>query len=148
MKINVNFGEVKGIEPFPEGDYEGIIERAYAADGRSEHPQIKWEITCLSEGDQKGRTAFMSTSFSPGALWKMKEIFGNFGLDMSGSLDVEFDKDTSDLTYPDLIGKPVGFKCGKPSKAESGDRMFTNVTSVYPAGGAAGTPANKKAGVR
>ena len=114
--MKVDFSEVEGsFEPLPEGAYECVIERIEVRESNSsDHDYLNWELK-VTEDDYEDRRLWMITSFSPKALFRLKDIFvaldvieGDEELDLEWADDVDVTpKEGPLLTDPDLIGVAV-----------------------------------------
>lgn len=98
----INFSDVKGLEPIPDGVYEGTI--TYAEEGTSGagYPkiEIRWKVE-LPDGTP--RLVFDTLAFHPDALWRTKITLRalDFPPDFSG-----------DVTPEDLLGKSAMLTVG------------------------------------
>lgn len=107
-RITVDFSDVEDFEALPKGDYQAVIAKAEYRDFPEEpdrHPYINLEMD-VSDGEAKGRKLWSILSFSPKALWRMKQVFENLGIYMD-ELDIDVDEDTNAVLSPELVGLPV-----------------------------------------
>lgn len=112
--MNISFADVEsgGFEPIPEGTYDAIIDKVEVRESKSsDHNYLNFEMVIQDE-DYEGRRMWMINSFSPKALFRMKDTLEALGQDVE---DVEFEWDddvevtTSGgplLIQPDLDGLP------------------------------------------
>lgn len=137
----VEEAEGGNFEAMPEGIYnavlDGEVEQADGANG----VYWKWTFKITDEG-YDGRNAWLNTSLSEKAMWKLKEVFEAFG--------VAADTDTDDL-----IGKPVKLMIvqkiigGGNRKGETGNEIrqvlpHNQVTTDAPGDKAAGSKTKSK----
>ena len=109
-KTKVNFAEVKGFEAVPEDEYSVVIKNAEyreaSEEGKYDYINLTLEIT---EGEHKGQNIWSIWSFSPKALWRMKDDL--VALEVVGpddELDFDYDEDADNiLTEPEIIGLPA-----------------------------------------
>jgi len=119
-RVTVDFSDVQDFEPF-EGEHPVLIEKVEYVEAQSEdkYDYLSWELT-VSDGEFKGRKGWLNTSFSPKALFKLKEVLENLGL-YDDELDIDYDEDTMLVTTPELSGLPavgvfsIGSYNNKPS---------------------------------
>jgi hypothetical protein len=131
--VNVDWGsmESNSFEPLEPGDYAGTIDKiTEKGPGASGYKYLEVEIAIPVEGQEKPRRQWTNYSFSPKALWKMKEDFEALGLDVSSGT---FDTD-------ELIGRDVVVTLGLRDKYnaqpdENGEMPQENeVTALAPGG--------------
>ena len=86
----IDFDDVPGIEPIPEGVYLGEIVHAEDAVSKSGADKIslRWKVM---EGEYADRIIFHDLAFHPNALWRTKQVLLNLGYDakFSGEVDPE-----------------------------------------------------------
>ena len=89
-----------------EGEYPVVIDKAEFRPSREEgkYPYINLEMS-VTEEKYKGRKLWMILSFSPKALWRMKDVFENLGI-YDDSMEVDYDEDTMLVVDPELVGLP------------------------------------------
>lgn len=91
------------VEP---GHYQAVIgkvELVESADKKSHN--LRWSFT-ISEGPFAGTPLSMFTSLKPTALWRLKSILRNLGLDVDSKITVDVDEDTGIVVDPPLVGLP------------------------------------------
>lgn len=105
-RVTVDFSDVQEFEALPKGEYPVVIVKAEYREPQSEdkYPYINLEMD-LTEGEFKGRKQWMILSFSPKALWRMKDVFENLGI-YEEEIEVDYDEDTMLVTEPELVGIP------------------------------------------
>lgn len=92
---SIDFSNVKGLDPIPQGSYTAEIVHAEAGVSQSGNPKIELRYKVVG-GDYDGRLVFDSLSFHPDALWRTKLNLTALG----------FPKDFSgDIEPSDLIGR-------------------------------------------
>lgn len=109
-RTTVNFGEVQGFDPVPADDYSVIIEKAEyreaSEEGKFDYINLTLKIT---EGEHEGRNVWMVWSFSPKALWRMKDDLVE--LEVIGpddELEFDYDEDAENaLVEPEVVGLPA-----------------------------------------
>lgn len=91
----IDFSEVKGLDPIPEGVYSVEVVEATEGVSQSGNPKIDVRYKVL-DGEYEGRILFEVLSFHPNALWRAKKTLQNLGFpaDFNGEIDCE-----------DLIGR-------------------------------------------
>lgn len=114
-RIPVNFADVQDFEALPEDDYTAIIEKATMVlpteDGK--HPYINLQFDVTEEGEFKGRKVFTILSFSPKALFKMKQSFENLSIiEPDDEIDVDYDEESMRILEPELEGIPCNLTLG------------------------------------
>lgn len=115
--IRINFAEVEGsFEPMPEGAYECIIERVEVRESKSsDHNYLNWELRVTEEGDFEDRRLWTITSFSPKALFRLKDTLVAIGaIEPDEELEFEWEDDVDitpqegpRLLNPDVEGMAV-----------------------------------------
>lgn len=105
-RVTIDFSDVQDFEVLDEGEYPVIIDKAEFRPSREEgkFPYINLEMS-ISEGNNKGRKLWMVLSFSPKALWRMKDVFSNLGI-YDDSMEVDYDEETMLVVDPQLVGLP------------------------------------------
>jgi hypothetical protein len=152
VKVNVDFSDVESFEAIPEGEYPVIInEVTYvepASDDKYPYLNVELEIT---EGEHEGRKLWTIWSFSPKALWRMKQVFENLGLPVD-EVEFEVDEDTDAVTDPELVGLPaIAVVTIEPYEGKDRNRVDNLISSDTPASGSkkkngkADTPKGAKA---
>ena len=106
-RVTIDFSDVQDFDVMDEGEYPVIIDKAEFREAREEgkFPYINLEMS-VSEGNNKGRKLWMILSFSPKALWRMKDVFENLGV-YNDSVEVDYDEDTMLVVDPELAGLPA-----------------------------------------
>lgn len=107
-RIPVDFSDVQEFEALPEDEYLALIEKAEMRLPTEEgkHPYINLQMK-VTEGEYEGRVVFTILSFSPKALFRMKQAFENLGIiGEDDELDIDYDEDTFAVTSPELVGVP------------------------------------------
>lgn len=106
-RVQVDFSDVQEFEPIEAGEYPVVVEEVKMVEAASEdkYPYLSW-VMVITEGDFKDRKIWMNTSFSPKALFKLKEILENLDL-FEDELDVDYDEETMLVTTPELAGMPA-----------------------------------------
>lgn len=107
-RINVDFSEVEEFDNIPKGDYPVVIEKVEIRDSQtSQHQYLNWTLV-VSEGEYKDRKLWLVTSFSPKALFRMKQVFDNLAIFGEGEeVDIDFDDESGLVTSPELAGLPA-----------------------------------------
>jgi hypothetical protein len=130
VNVDWNSMESNSFEPLEPGDYPAVIEKiAEKGPGGSGYKYLEFEFKITADGSEN-RKAWTIYSYSPKALWKMKEDLENLGLDVSSGT---FDTDT-------LLGQDVTLTLGLRDKYngspdENGVMPQENeVTKVMPGG--------------
>jgi hypothetical protein len=100
------FSDVQDFDVMEEGEYPVVIDKAEFRPSREEgkYPYINLEMS-VTEEKYKGRKLWMILSFSPKALWRMKDVFENLGI-YDDSMEVDYDEDTMLVVDPELVGLP------------------------------------------
>lgn len=90
MTPTIDFSDVQGLEPIPQGLYPCSIVFAEAGMSQSENPKIdlRWKV---EEGEYADRMIFDTLSFHPKALFRTKAVLQALGWakDFAGDVDVE-----------------------------------------------------------
>jgi hypothetical protein len=104
---SVDFSDVQGFEPLEKGEYAVMFEKLEMREAQEadKYDYINVELTVTEPGFE-GRKLWMNWSFSPKALWRMKQSLENLGLP-ADQIDVEYDDDTMQVTTPELVGMPA-----------------------------------------
>lgn len=128
MKIQVDFGQVKGFDPVGKGRFKCRIDKVELRDSKSsDDQQLLWYFT-ITEGPEEARHIMQSTSFSTRALWKLQQTFRELGAAADALEELEVDDDSKELVYPDFSGYVVWVECDDPR--EWNKRKFDNITSI------------------
>jgi hypothetical protein len=91
----IDFSEVQGLDPIPDGTYDAEIVFADEGESQSGHPKIdlRWKVLA---GEHEGRQVFDTMSFHPKALWRTKDTL----------MALDFPEDFSgDITGEELLGR-------------------------------------------
>lgn len=106
-RTTVDFSDVQDFEPIEAGEYPVIVEKVTYVEQEAEdkYDYLAWELE-ITEGEFKGRKQWLNTSFSPKALFKLKEVLENLDL-FEDELDIDYDEDTMLVTTPELSGVPA-----------------------------------------
>lgn len=91
--FRINFGDIKELDPIPDGKYDAVIAKAEFGLSQKQQPKcdIRWKIE--EEGDFAGRVVFDTLSFAPNALWRVKEVLVALG----------FEEDFNDELTTDML---------------------------------------------
>lgn len=118
-RVNLDFSDSVDLDfaPIPAGRYRVRVSSIDIRQSKSSQFQyVNWEME-VDAGDYVGRKLWTNTSFSPKALWKLKETLIAFGEDpqaLAGEIEVDFDKyaNARATAFVDLEGylKPDGSK--------------------------------------
>jgi hypothetical protein len=108
IKKTIDFSDVKGFEPVPDGRYRAQIEKVELNDSKSsEHQLLLW--TCVlvepEEFADGNHRQWYRSSFHPKALWRLKETLETFGLDSSALVELEVDEASNLVTNPNFDGR-------------------------------------------
>lgn len=127
-RVTVDFSDVEDFEPF-DGEHPVLIEKLNYVEAQTEdkYDYIGWEMT-VTDGEYKGRKLWLNTSFSPKALFKLKEVLENLDL-YDDELDIDYDEETMLVTTPELAGMPAVAVCEIGSY---NNRPTTNVVTLLP----------------
>ena len=106
-RVTIDFSDVQDFDVLEEGEYPVVIEKAEFRAAREEgkFPYINLEMA-ITEEKYKGRKLWMILSFSPKALWRMKDVFENLGI-YNDAMEVDYDEDTNLVIDPELVGLPA-----------------------------------------
>lgn len=111
-RVTVDFSEVQDFEALPAGEYPVVIDKATFREPQEEgkFPYINLALK-VTEGEHEGRMFWMILSFSPKAIWRMKQVFDNLGIiDEDDELDVDYEEGADGeyiVTSPELAGLPA-----------------------------------------
>lgn len=132
-RVTVDFSDVQDFEPF-DGEHPVVIDKVEYVEAASEdkYDYLAWEMI-VSDGEFKGRKLWLNTSFSPKALFKLKEVLENLEL-FDEELDIDYDEETMLVTTPELSGLPA---IAVVEIGEYNNRKTTNVVTLI----ASDTPA-------
>jgi hypothetical protein len=151
-RIPVDFSDVQEFEALPEDEYTVVIEKAEMRlpqeDGKFPYINLQMKVT---EGEFKDRVVFNILSFSPKALFRMKQVFENLGIiEEDEQIDVDYDEDSMQVTEPELVGVPARVTLGQRTYEGNVQNEVKAMTSVDGAkvgekktGGAKKSPAKK-----
>ena len=146
----IDFSEAEGFEPLEKGEYECVVAkteyREATEEGKFDYINVELEVT---ESGFEQRKLWTNMSFSPKALWMTKENFEALGV-YEEQMEVEYDEDTMEVTYPEMTGLPVK---AVVSVGQYNNRPTNNVDRLIPidspkAGAKKASPAKKPAGGR
>lgn len=106
-RVTIDFSDVQDFDVMEEGEYPVVIDKAEFRPAREEgkFAYINLEMSVMEE-KYKGRKLWMILSFSPKALWRMKDVFENLGV-YNDSVEVDYDEDTMLVVDPELAGLPA-----------------------------------------
>ena len=138
--IHLDFSEVEDsdFEPIPAGIYTGVIDEIEERESKSgPHPYLNWTLIIGGDGEFSGRKLWMMTSFSPKALWRLRDTLIGLGCDAK-KLKQKFEFDP--VNY---INVPVQIEV---SQETYDGKLQNRVDSIKAIGGVAGKkPAARRA---
>lgn len=145
-RTTVDFSDVQDFEPVPKDEYPVVVDKVTYVEQPEEdkYDYLAWEMT-ITEGEFQGRKQWLNTSFSPKALFKLKEVLENLDL-FEDELDIDYDEDTMLVTTPELEGMPAiavveeGKYNGRPT-----NNVVTLISADVPKQGAKKTEGKKPA---
>lgn len=108
-RTTIDFSEVEEFEAVPAGEYEAEITKIEYREPASEdkYPYLNVEVTITEDGDEQGRKVWGIWSFSPKAMWRMKQAWENLGvIEPDEEIEIDWDDDTNLLLEPDFVGVP------------------------------------------
>lgn len=107
-RVPVDFSEIEEFEPLPKGDYDVVVDQVEYREAQEadKYDYLNWTLSVTEEGEFKNRKLFFITSFSPKALWRMKDTFENLGV-YEEELEIDYDEDSMLVTEPELGGLPA-----------------------------------------
>ncbi len=104
-RVNVDFSEVEEFEAMPKGNYDCVIEKVEVRDSNSsDYQYLNWELK-VADGEFKDRRLWFITSFSPKALFRLKQTLENLGM-YDEDLNFDFDDESGAVLDPVLVGLP------------------------------------------
>lgn len=83
--ISMDFSNVKGREPLPEGEYDMTINRVEATVSSTGKDMLKVAF----EESESGNYVWTNYVIQDNCLWKLKELLDAVGMDTSGALDFD-----------------------------------------------------------
>jgi Protein of unknown function (DUF669). len=99
-KISVDMSGVESSKKVAEGDYRlkvtGVEKEKAESSGKD---KLSWEFE-ITAGKSKGATLYYTTSLQPQALWNLKGLLENLGVEVPDS--------AMDLDLDDLVDREVG----------------------------------------
>lgn len=106
-KAEVDFSEVQEFEALDKGEYSATIVKCSYVEPASEdkYPYLNVEFDVTEPGSEN-RKLWKVWSLSPKALFRMKQDLENLGFDVEGTLDIDYDDDTMEVTEPEVVGLP------------------------------------------
>lgn len=106
-KVKVNFADIEDFEALPEGVYSAVIEKVEYREPKEKGkaPYLNVEYT-VSEGEFESRKLWEVLSWSPKALFRMRDFFLAFGFE-DGAYELDIDDESNLLLDPDLVGYAV-----------------------------------------
>lgn len=147
-RTNINFAEVEGgFEAVPEGTYDCVIEKVEVRQSKSsDHDYLNWEYK-IADGEYEGQRLWDITSFSPRALFRMKDVFEALGvLEDEMELDWDDDVDITPEAGPSLLEPDVlGMEATLVVKNEIYENKERNRVHEVRAAGASQSKSNGKA---
>ena len=101
--FRINFNEVVALEAMPAGMYpirvnEVILRESTTTPGSY---YLNWELVVTLPGEFDGRKTYLMTSLKPNALWRLKTILQNLGLE-PGDMNLNVDEETGIVLEPDF----------------------------------------------
>lgn len=103
-KVSIDFSEVPDFEALPKGYYPVIVVEVVKKENKAGNGEyLNWTLE-VAEGEFANRKLWAITSLKPTGLWKLKEAFEAFGINLS-QVDLDIDDDTSMLISPEVVGK-------------------------------------------
>lgn len=143
-RVNVDFSEIESFEAIPEGEYPVVIEEVEYVEPASEdkYPYLNVEMT-VTGGEYDGRKLWTIWSFSPKALWRMKQVFENLELPID-EVEFEVDDDTNLVTEPELVGLPaIAVVTIEPYEGKDRNRVDNLIAADTPKAGTKAKAASK-----
>lgn len=106
-RVKIDFSDIQDFDILDEGEYPVVVTKAEFKPAREEgkFPYINLELD-LTEEPNKGRKLWMILSFSPKALWRMRDVFENLGI-YDDAMEVDYDEESMLVTQPSLAGLPA-----------------------------------------
>jgi len=117
----IDFSDVKGPEPIPDGEYLLTITKAEFGESNSGAPKIDvtYEVT---DGEYQGRKVFDTISFHKNALMFTKVTLQQLGADVTGKVDPEA-----------LAEEMLGLSLSAFVKIQESDQVDPRTQEPYPA---------------
>lgn len=137
VKVTVDFSEVEEFSAVPKGEYPMIFEELEYIEPETEdkYPYINVKAS-ITEGEYDGRNVWGIWSFSPKALWRMKQAFENLELPLD-EVEFEVDEETNYVTEPSLVGMPfVGVVVNETYEGRERSRLEGYLAADSPKKGA------------
>lgn len=112
IRVPLDFSEAKEFAAIEGGVYDAVLEKIVWQEqsGNQKADQLRVAYT-ITDGEYKGEPISQWLSFSERALFRMKEFFDAFDVDMPDELEI--DEEDGVLLDPDLSGTPVQIKVTK-----------------------------------
>jgi len=132
LPVKVPFSKASAdttFEALPDGNYPATISDVIESDGPGPsgfpYLRIQWTLDEGGSEGSKGRKVSRIYSFSPGALWALKQLLVQHKVATSEEVAKNFDLDTRTL-----VGKKNVLKLGPPSDSST---TFNEVQQVLDA---------------
>lgn len=143
--VQVNFSDVEdrgSFEPIPAGKYNAIIEdvEEVEQDEEGKYNYLSWKLM-VTEGDHEGRFLWEVTSFSPKALWRLRDFLKACGVaeeDVNSADGLEFDP-------PDFIGTQLVLSVGMGTYNGEPSNVIKSISNPNEGGGSKVRPGASKA---
>lgn len=103
-KFSINFADVQDSLVVPAGLYPVVVEKVTVKPNSAKDGfYLNWQLT-ITAGEFAKLTLFMMTSLKANAMWRLKAVLRNLGLDVDGQIDFEVDEETDVVLEPQLRG--------------------------------------------
>lgn len=134
IRIPLDFSAVEEFEVLEGGVYSAVLEQMLWLE-KQEHQkadQIQVKYTITEDDETKGTKMSQYLSFSPKALFRMRDFFDAFGADVEELVLDEADEGVAVILEPDLVGTPVELKITKERHYQDRKRWVNKVDAAQP----------------
>jgi hypothetical protein len=123
-KLSVDFGNEdtnQDFEPIDPGKYECQVDEVEIRDSAAGNQYLAWRFRIIDDGPFKNRILFHNTSLVEKALWNLKGLLKNLGVNVSQGVNA--------LDTDSLVGKRI---ICTVSQEEYNGKMTENVVATAP----------------
>lgn len=133
-RIQIDFGDVNVFDTIPEGVHPAVVDKLdIRQKDENSYPYLNWDFL-ISDGPAKGRHAFLRTSLSEKALWRLVPVLQAVGIAPKEpealkqfNFEFDYDEETLIITQPQVVGIPVLLTI---THERAGSSVYSNVSDV------------------
>lgn len=129
IRIPLDFSAVEDFEALDGGVYSAVLEQMFWHEQKEgqKADQIEVKYTITEDDESKGTKLSQYLSFSPKALFRMRDFFEVFDADIDEIVLDDVDEGKALILEPDLSGTPVEIKVTKEKHYQDKTRWVNKI---------------------